>query len=411
MGLFAGSAGSVVPAKAGDALADSPPAPAAAPRRPPAPHRRAGALPLPGEFEPQSALMLGCNELIPLYPDVFTDVVAAAHKTTTIVGLVCDDRQVRMGLDLLAKRGLPPEAVRFVRLPLDSMWVRDYGPLFVPHKDGSVSVAEGRYVQEDDIRGKRPQDDEVARLLGELLRLPVVSVPLQFEGGNLLSNGRGLCVTTVVLIAENLQRGCRRAEIGSILAKHFGFTSWVYVRRLIGEPTGHVDMFMTFLAPDVAVVGRYDPAVDPANARVLDETAAILSGLKTARGRVKVHRVPMPPRRGEFWRTYTNVIFANGTLLMPTFKDVDPALQNEALALYARLLPGWKVVGINADSLEPGRGLLHCFSMHVPRYVSLRGRRPGDDHAEVRWYTNAAVPLRRRAAMGPAAVHLDRLGS
>jgi agmatine deiminase len=324
--------------------------------------------------------------------------------------LVCDDAQIRAGRELLAKRGLPPEAVRFVRLPLNSMWVRDYGPLFVPHQDGSVCVAEGRYVQEDDVRGKRPHDDEVARLLGESLRLPVVSVPLQFEGGNLLSNGQGLCVSSVVLITENRQAGRGRAEIGKVLAEHFGFTSWAYVGRLVGEPSGHVDMFMTFLAPDVAVVGRYDPAVDAVNARVLDETAAILSGLRTARGPMKVYRIPMPPRRGEFWRTYTNVIFANGTLLVPTFKDVEPAIQEEALALYARLLPGWRVVGIHADSLEPSGGLLHCFSMHVPRYVSLWQPAPADDRPQAPPVDHATVPPRPRAAMGPAAVHLDRLG-
>ncbi|MGB2820386.1 MAG: agmatine deiminase family protein [Phycisphaerae bacterium] len=333
---------------------------------------RARPLPLPGEFERPSALMLGCNELVRHYPKVFSDVVAAAYRSTRIIGLISHNDQERLALELLEKRGLPNDAVRFVLLPLDTMWVRDYGPLFIRRTDGSTYVAKGDYTEQGEKKGKRLRDNEAARLLGESLGLPVVSVPLKLSGGNLLSNGEGICVTTVTLVSENLSAAGGKQKIADVLMEKLGFHSWVFVRPLVGESTGHVDMFMTFLAPNVAVVGRCDPAVDPLNARLLDETASLLSGRKTSRGPMKVYRIPMPPRRGEVWRSYTNVIFANGTLLMPTFKDVAAAMQEEALALYARLLPGWKVVGIKSDSLQPSRGLLHCFSMNVPPYVSLR---------------------------------------
>ena len=79
----------------------------------------------------------------------------------------------------------------------------------------------------------------------------------------------------------------------------------------------------------------------------------------------------MPPRRDGVWRSYTNVILANGTVLMPTFADVDPSLREQAMALYARLLPGWKVVGINCDRLAKAHGLLRCISLNVPGFVSV----------------------------------------
>ena len=47
-----------------------------------------------------------------------------------------------------------------------------------------------------------------------------------------------------------------------------------------------------------------------------------------------VKRIPMPPKWGDDWRSYTNVIFANGTLLMPSFSDVDPALEQKVMEIY-----------------------------------------------------------------------------
>ena len=332
-------------------------------------------LPLPGEFQRQGALMLGCNELIHHYPDVFVDIVAATCRTTPLIGLISHIDQKQIALELFRKHGLPTGAVQFVLLPLDSMWVRDYGPLFMRRRDGTAYAVEGGYFQANPLKVKRGLDDEAANLLCESLGLPVVSVPLEFEGGNLLSNGEGLCVTSLDLIRKNPRFINDKNGLARLLRDYFGVRAWVHVRSLKGEPTRHADMFVTFVAPDVAVVGQYDPAYDPENAAILDQTAELLSRMNTSRGPMKVHRIPMPPREGKFWRTYTNVLFANGTLLMPTFSGVDPAMQAEAMALYARLLPGWKVVGVRADSLHTSEGLLHCVAMNVPSFVKLWERK------------------------------------
>ena len=70
----------------------------------------------------------------------------------------------------------------------------------------------------------------------------------------------------------------------------------------------------------------------------------------------------------------------------------------------SRLLPGWKVVGIRSDSLAPGRGLLHCFSLNVPQYVSLRRfGLPGDPSAAA-WGIGSALRLGTGAAVAPAGV-------
>ena len=78
------------------------------------------------------------------------------------------------------------------------------------------------------------------------------------------------------------------------------------LKPLEQEATRHVDMFASFLAPDLVVVAKVDPRSDPANARILDENARLL-GRATVDGRpLRVERIWIPPRRVQHWSSYTN---------------------------------------------------------------------------------------------------------
>src|SRR5207245_10806058 len=98
----------------------------------------------------------------------------------------------------------------------------------------------------------------------------------------------------------------------------------------------------------------------------LNENAQILSGGRTSFGPLRVVRVPMPSNRGGIWKTFTNVIYANGTLIMPTYGEAELEAEKEAMATYARLLPDWEVVGIDATSVIKQRGSLRCVSINIP---------------------------------------------
>ena len=124
---------------------------------------------------------------------------------------------------------------------------------------------------------------------------------------------------------------------------------------------------MTFASHDTVVLGDYRD-MDPANADLLDRHAATLSRQETPAGSLKVVRIPMPPRGADhFGGTYTNVIFANGVLLVPTWPEASQELEAEAISVYRRLLPGWEVVGINCRELAIRNGGLHCVAMNLHR--------------------------------------------
>lgn len=335
------------------------------------PLTQAGELPIrvrmPAEFETKDALLLGAAQMVQFHPQVLVDIVTAVYKNVEIVSLVGFDKEQQQVADLLNEAGLPAEAVTMVQAPVRTMWARDYGPMTVLDRHGQPFFLNATY------RGRGADlDDDVPLHLAEELDIPVIKLPLTMEGGDLVSNGQGLVLTSQRLLHRNqAERGYDLEDVWLILQRFFGFTDWVPLPSLQGEPTGHLDMFLTFVNPLTVVVGRYDPAIDPDNAAWLDWIARQLDQRPTRQGPLQVERIPMPANDDGAWRTYTNVVFANGVLLVPSYGDLDPELEREAVAVYERLLPGWKIVTVDATSLIGRNGALHCVTMELPEGGSL----------------------------------------
>ncbi len=330
------------------------------------------AISIRSEFNPQSALLIGANELVRYQQSVFKDLVRALHNRIPVIGIVNNEDEIELGQALLDDAGLPPTAVWFVKHPLDSMWLRDFGPLFSRWSDGRVEVVDALYHNPGES-GIRAQDDAFAAYIGRVLGLKVRKMPLVIEGGNLLSNGDGLMVTTTKVIDQPENRHLSLEQIGGILKDHLGCRLWVYARGLQGEPTGHIDFCMTFLKRNLALVGQYDATYDPVNAAILDSMAETLRGQPTSMGPMKVERVYMPPRTADgTWRSYCNVLLCNGVLLVPSYADIDPAKEQEVHKTFKRLVPGLEIVPIPCDSLVEKRGVLHCIGITIPGYVNVR---------------------------------------
>jgi len=65
-----------------------------------------------------------------------------------------------------------------------------------------------------------------------------------------------------------------------------------------------------------------------------------------------------PDNNGNY-RTYTNAVFVNKTLLVPTYQE---KYDTTALRIYRENLPGYNVVGINCNSIIGQLGALHCIT-------------------------------------------------
>ncbi len=314
---------------------------------------------IPGEFEKQTALLIGCHQLIDETPELFVEIAYQTRGKLPIVALITDVEEYRVAKRLLQQNRIPASHVGFAEIQHDTMWARDYGPTIITCKNGSTMVLDAGY------DATRSLDDRVPEELARLLKLPEVPVPLVVEGGNLLTNGQGLAIVTDQILDVNMAAGDQEQNVLETLRRAYGLQQVVMLESLIGEDTGHADMFATFTAANTIVVGQYKPQDDPENAAVLDRNAALLEGIHTPKGPLRVIRVPMPPRHDNVWRTYTNVVYANGTLLVPIYANLDSRGRHEAMKTFSRALPGWKLVGVDASRIIEFSGALHCISMNL----------------------------------------------
>lgn len=321
------------------------------------------------EFSHTGTLILGFSELVDHHPKTLVDIVATLDGRIPIVGVVANDAQYQRVHEILKDARAPMTNLDVVQVPLIGMWMRDYGPAFVRLPDGRFMVLDAVYGREE-----HAPDEWVPRYLAGYFHLPVVDVPLRVAGGNLLTNGEGWVFTTSQVVEFNARDGASQSDVAQRLARFYGATDWMVLKPLQGEPTQHIDMFVTLVAPDAAVVSRIDPKVDPVNAERLDEAAAQLASVKTRSGPMKVVRVPMPAHEDGKWRSYTNVIFANDTLLVPTYPDVSPDMDRESLRIYSELLPERRIVPIDASSIIQRNGSLHCISVNSPVMVRVTGQ-------------------------------------
>ena len=319
-----------------------------------------------GDFQRHSALILVADRMAADFPETFVQLVGAVRCRLTIWGLVSTGEGRDRVLRLLAERRLPADAVRLVQAPTDTVWIRDFGPVFVSRGDGSRAAFDFDYLRKSGAK-ERDHDRAAARAIAGHLQVSAAHVPLAIEGGNLLSNGRGLLLTTTVTFNANVLRGCKQADVVRQLREHLGFRQMVVLEPLRGEITGHVDLFACWTDAETVVLEEYSESIDPVNAAVLDRNAAILAKVRTDSGKpLRVLRIPAPTNADGVWRTYTNSVFANGSLVVPRYRGTDPATEERAMRTLRQALPGWQIIPVDADALIAQQGALRCITLCVP---------------------------------------------
>jgi agmatine/peptidylarginine deiminase len=302
---------------------------------------------LPGEFEPVERLILVWDDY---FSDFLFDIVSAAWSQAEIT-IVVDTERPSLELERMA---LDPRWVRVVRMPVGSIWIRDFGPLVVRGGAG-----ERHLVRFDYVSGG--QEKQVAdRLSGELWNdWPRHRIPIAFEGGNLQVDGTGRCITTAGYDDEELMSTIDVDALRVELRDKLGCDALYIVPPLMGEPTTHVDMFATITGPGEIIVGRYHPDRDPINAARLDLAAKILQ-----EGGFLVHRIPMPANSDGFFRSYTNALAVNGVVLVPVYPE-DTAGEAEALEVFGAAYPGRTVLPVDASTVIQLDGAIHCATLSV----------------------------------------------
>jgi len=306
-----------------------------------------------GEFEPVQALVLAvADDALELIP-TFVEIITAAQREARVVVLYSTEATLESLETALEEAHVELLDVEFERVALDSAWIRDYGPVFAMTTSGDFRIIDTRYYE------ARPKDDIVPTRVGDLWGFAVSRPPLVSEGGNLLVDGHGRCVVSDEVL--NYNNAWDISELTSVYASYFGCTDVTVLPALAGEGTGHVDMFVTITGPGEAIVGAYVDGDDKENAERLDESAALLKAAGFS-----VRRVPMPTNRDGNFRSYTNALAVNGSVLIPIYTD-DRRHEQRAFEVFEKAYPGRRLIPIDATELIQWSGSVHCLTLTVNR--------------------------------------------
>lgn len=297
-------------------------------------------------------------------------LVAALVRFEPVVTIVRDDEARSDAQRRLRARGVPEGAVRYLEAPLNDVWLRDAGPLFVLGRDGRLAATDWRF---DGWGGKYAcdLDDRLPERVAGALGVRRFAFDAVLEGGAIEMGADGTVLTTRSCLLDGVRNpGLDEAGYRTLLRDGLGATRVVWLQGgLIDDHTdGHVDTVARFAGEDavICVVADED---DDDNRDVLDANREVLAGLRRADGSpYRLFDLPLPEDRSIEGgvrppRSYANFCLVNGGIIVPTWNDPRDA---DALAVLQAAFPDRDVVGVPATALISGGGAFHCMTQHQP---------------------------------------------
>jgi len=332
------------------------------------------------EWEEIQALVIGWEG----YNSILKGITAAARLECEVIILSENPSQTESYLT--GSNGGPAledlTNVTIIETDLNTIWARDYLATTVyANEVEDVLLVDWIYNR------PRPDDDAAPAVVAEYLGIPLhctTSEPydLMGTGGNWMSDGFGTGFSSELILEENAggntwwgtQYPDHSLEaIENIMYEFMGIETYVTMENLPYDGIHHIDMHMKLLDEETILMAEYPEGVAD-GPQIEANLEYVLSNYTSKWGTpFKVIRIPSPPQtNGNFpdengwYLTYTNSLFVNKTLLVPTYYT---EYDTTALRIYEEALPGYTIVGIDCDS-SPNNiislsGALHCITHEV----------------------------------------------
>ncbi|MFK8101425.1 MAG: agmatine deiminase family protein [Saprospiraceae bacterium] len=309
------------------------------------------------------------------FNSILADIVRYARLECEVIIVCSNENAVK---NYLGNAGVDWSSnVSFIEDEYDSIWVRDYGPNTVYTNDvDSLLLVDWIYNR------PRYDDDKVSDVVGNFMGLPVYSTDngaagtdLVHTGGNFMADGLGQAFSSELVLEENgpfNQFGSSNhsnAEVDEIMDSFMGIESYPKMTVLPYDGIHHIDMHMKLLDEETLIVGQYPTNVAD-GPQIEANIQYVLENYTTKAGNQhKVIRIPMPPdfngaypnTNGDY-RTYTNALFVNKTILIPVYQE---QYDTTALNIWRAAMPGYNVQGINCNTIIPYGGAIHCITKEV----------------------------------------------
>ena len=337
------------------------------------------------EWEELSALAISWYANDNARRNLLTEIVRAAREECRVI-VICADQNVQtQAKNYLINKGVDVGSnVEFLIAPYDNVWIRDYGPNVVYAND-----VDSLYIIDWIYNRPRYKDDAVPGKIGQYLGVPVYSTvqapyDLVNTGGNFMSDGirTGFSSKLVLRNNDQTQNGeCSytsdiygttnhtEASIDGIMRKFMGIERYIKFEELPYDCIHHIDMHVKLLDEETMLLGQYPDNVAD-GPQIEANLAYLLDHFPSAYGTpYKVVRIPMPPDFGNVYpdnngsyRTYVNSVFVNKTILVPYYET---QFDTTALRIWQEAMPGYRIVGIDCNSIIQLDGALHCITKEI----------------------------------------------
>jgi len=318
---------------------------------------------LPAQWEPMETILLAWPVVYPALWEQHAQMTEAIAPVAPVTICVPTSQWAQAVAVYLQTRGrMALERARFLHLPTDDIWVRDFGPLVGLDASGEQVCVKATY----DPLPNFPQtrDNAMARHWAAHEELPVKPLDLHIEGGNIWSDGAGTILTAEHVYEAN--PGLTADMLRDKLHEAFGTRKLIVTPSLWREETGHVDLLVKMADAQTLLVSAPTVAFNGGRLRA---AADVLRRETNAAGQpYRVLELPTPPLYVNWlvwpvWRSYTNALTVNGRVLVPVFGVETDA---EALRVYAEAMPQHEIIPIDCAAGANGGGAVHCLTKEIP---------------------------------------------
>ena len=314
---------------------------------------------------------------------ILSQIVANAVQECQVI-IVCEEESEVESY--LLNQGISSENVNFIKTDFNNIWIRDYGQNTVYKNDvGEAILVDWIYNR------NRPYDDLVPEKVAEYFNMNMHNTTqapwdLMATGGNFMSDGTGTAFSSELIVDENSGGYAWEGfdgnvyypdhtleEINNTLEEFMGIDNYIIMENLPYDGIHHIDMHMKLLNEETLLIAEYPEGVAD-GPQIEANIQYVLENYNSAFGTpYEVIRIPSPPSssgnypdNNGYYRTYTNSVFVNNTVLVPFYRtEYDTIAQR----IYEQALPGYNIVGIDVDNqgenLISYSGAIHCITHSV----------------------------------------------
>ena len=259
------------------------------------------------------------------------------------------------------------------------VWVRDFGAHTIYKND-----VEQRLLLDWIYPSNNPSADVFASnsmsdfLNTDLYATTTEPYDFHYDGGNLLTDGLGLAIASTHILNDNFKYD--ENTIDWIMGEFSGIDNFIKLVELPYNGINHVDMYMKMLDEETILIGEFPDSIAD-GPQIEANIEYLLSNFKTSFGNdFEIHRIPMPADRNGLYAderdipcsnlgtgcyyTYTNALFINQLILVPIYFD-GAGTDKEALEIWEKVMPGYKIVGIDCSEIIKEYGAIHCVTKEI----------------------------------------------